>query len=97
VSTATMVPPLTARQRAVYRFIYEHAKRHGRQPTWREIMDHFGFVSANAVTAYRQALARKGYVEKVKMGRGRGEPRRSFDFLLTPDGRPFLGFREVEK
>ena len=70
---------LTRKQAAVLNFIVEHQRKHGYQPSYREIRDHFGFASLNSVTA----LENKGLLKRGKqMGRA---------IEITPSIFSFLG------
>lgn len=53
--------PLTERQKEVYEFYVEHTMEHGFQPTYREVMAHFGFGSMNSVNQYIRAIQNKGW------------------------------------
>jgi len=53
---------LTSKQQAVADFIEDRRQRHGSAPTYREIADHFGFRSVNAVTGHLRLLRQKGYL-----------------------------------
>ena len=54
---------MTGRQAQVIAYIKKFTKEHGYQPNQREIADHFGMASANAVHCHLKALARKGFIE----------------------------------
>lgn len=54
-------PPLTARQRQVYDFIAEHARRLGYPPTIREMAAHFG-VGLFAIRCHLIPLQKKGAI-----------------------------------
>lgn len=56
----------TARQLAVLRFVVEAGA-----PTVREVMDHFGFTSTNAVSFHFAALIRRGLLERGDQGKSR--------------------------
>lgn len=88
---ATVVgDPLTDRQMAVFRFIYEHARDKGYQPSFRQIAAEFGFASySNSMTCHLVALAKKGFVTGDLHGKSR-----SIKFLRRPDGKPFTGFAD---
>lgn len=76
--------PLTARQREIFLFIWDHTCREGFQPSYRDVMEHFGITSPNGVLVHIRAMARKGWVRPGTM--------RSVRFLRQPDGREFRGF-----
>jgi repressor LexA len=83
--------PLTAKQAAILRFIYESARDTGFQPDIGEICARFGIAGTNGVVCHLKALAKKGYVELVYARA------RSIRILRRPDGRPFRGFAEKEE
>ncbi|KAF0096087.1 MAG: repressor LexA [Puniceicoccaceae bacterium 5H] len=56
---------LTYRQQEVLGYIQVHMKDHGTWPSFREIEQHFGFKSTNAVMGHIKALERKGYISRV--------------------------------
>jgi DNA-binding CsgD family transcriptional regulator len=82
--------PLTDRQAEVYRWIYEQTRDRGIQPTYREIGIRFGIRSPNGVWCHLHPIALKGYVDFLP-------GRHGFLFLRRPDGRPFLGFRDIDE
>ena len=55
---------LTERQQEVYEFVRECITRNGAPPTLREIGEHFGMNSTNAVRDVLSALERKGYINR---------------------------------
>ena len=57
--------PLTARQQEILDYIRSRQAEAGDTPSFREIGDHFGFKSPNAVRDHLRALARKGALEKA--------------------------------
>lgn len=59
---------LTAKQHRVLEFLIASVQRHGVWPTYREIIDNFGFASPNSVTQNLQSLHRKGYLEQGENG-----------------------------
>lgn len=63
-------PRLTPRQQQALDFITAHLARHGSPPTYREIGDHMGLASTNAVDVHVQALCRKGLL-KIRRGKAR--------------------------
>lgn len=58
-----LLPPLTAKERAVLDFIESELKEKSISPSYQEICDHFGFASFNSVQNYLKQLSTKGYVE----------------------------------
>lgn len=56
---------LTLRQQEVLGYIQLHMREHGTWPSFREIEEHFGFRSTNAVMGHLRALERKGYISRV--------------------------------
>ena len=59
---------LTHKQHAFLAFLREHVEAHKVWPTYREIVDHFGYRSPNSVTQNLQALARKGFLHRSRDG-----------------------------
>lgn len=55
---------LTERQSEVLEFIRAYAEENGYSPTVREIAEHFGLRSTNAVADHLRALERKGALER---------------------------------
>lgn len=53
---------LTTRQHEILGFLQLHFQGHGYWPSIREIQDHFGFNSTNAVVGHLKALERKGCI-----------------------------------
>lgn len=60
--------PLTAKQAAVLKYLKDFTRKHGFQPSIREMCDYFGFGSPNAIICHLNALEAKG---KLKTGRGK--------------------------
>lgn len=56
---------LTVRQQEVLGYLQLHLREHGTWPSFREIEDHFGFRSTNAVMGHLRALEKKGYISRV--------------------------------
>ena len=56
---------LTKRQREVFDFLRICAHENGYWPSFREIQDHFGFRSTNAVMGHLRALETKGAISRV--------------------------------
>jgi repressor LexA len=59
---------LTAKQLSFLRYIGDYIAENEVWPTYREIVDHFGFRSPNSVTQNLQALYRKGHLRKDNQG-----------------------------
>ena len=57
-------PVVTARQREVFDFLRERIVARGYGPTVREIAQHFGMTSPNAVTCHLKALEKKGLITR---------------------------------
>ncbi len=55
---------LTKKQRAILEFINTQIQTMGSPPTLREIADHFGFASDNAVRTHLELIHRKGFLHK---------------------------------
>ena len=66
-----MLPPLTAKQRAVFDFVAACIADDGRAPTMREIGDAFDIKSPNGVVAHLTLIARKGYLDFGRDGSSR--------------------------
>jgi SOS-response transcriptional repressor LexA len=86
--TTTAPKALTARQAAVYRFIYETARDKGCQPSLPEIRAKFGITTDGGARVHLLALGKKGYIRMREGGF------RSVVFVLRPDGTPFTGFAD---
>jgi len=56
---------LTFRQQEVLGFIQLYMRENGTWPSFREIEEHFGFKSTNAVMGHIKALEKKGYISRV--------------------------------
>lgn len=56
---------LTVRQQEVLGYLQYHLRECGTWPSFREIEEHFGFKSTNAVMGHLRALERKGYISRV--------------------------------
>lgn len=59
---------LTAKQHTFLQFLAEHVRKQKVWPTYREIVDEFGYRSPNSVTQNLQALAKKGYLTRDQNG-----------------------------
>lgn len=55
--------PLTARQAAFLRYVMTYFVKHAHMPSYRDIADHFGIKSVNAVAGCLAILIEKGYLE----------------------------------
>ena len=55
---------LTAKQHEFLQFLIDHTHETGVWPTYREIIDHFGYSSPNSVTQNLKALYRKGHLTR---------------------------------
>lgn len=61
---------LTQRQAEILSFIEAFIRENGgRSPTYRMVMDHFGFTSPNSVMVHTKALKRKGFLVINEKGR----------------------------
>lgn len=56
---------LTRKQQGIFYFITDSINLKGYPPSVREIADHFGFRSVNAVIGHLVALERKGRIERA--------------------------------
>ena len=54
---------LTAKQHRFLQYLLDYVDEHSVWPTYREVVEYFGFASPNSVTQNLQALRRKGYLE----------------------------------
>lgn len=59
---------LTAKQHRFLEFIITYVEENSVWPTYREMVEHFGFSSPNSVTQNLQALLRKSYLEQDANG-----------------------------
>lgn len=59
---------LTSKQHTFLQFLAEHVRMQKVWPTYREIVDEFGYRSPNSVTQNLQALAKKGYLTRDQNG-----------------------------
>jgi repressor LexA len=55
---------LTSKQHAFLEYLADEVRRTHVWPTYREIVDHFGYKSPNSVTQNLQALEKKGYLSR---------------------------------
>ena len=56
---------LTLRQQEILGFLQVFSRERGFWPSIREIRDHFGFNSTNAVVGHLRALENKGYITRI--------------------------------
>lgn len=56
---------LTARQQSILSFIANHTARLGYTPSMRDVADHIGGVSTNAIEGHYKALEKKGYIART--------------------------------
>ena len=59
---------LTAKQHAFLEYIKQYVREKGIWPTYREIIDEFGYRSPNSVTQNLQALHKKNYLRRDQDG-----------------------------
>ncbi len=59
---------LTSKQHAFLMYLKDYLMEHGVWPTYREIVEHFGYRSPNSVTQNLQALLKKGYLQRDQDG-----------------------------
>ena len=60
-----MLPPLTARQKAIYDFLVKTIREKGFAPSIHEIGRQFKIASTNGVSDHLKALEKKGYIRRV--------------------------------
>ena len=60
--TTTEREPLTAKQAAILAFIVRYWGDHGAAPAIRQMVEHFGHTSPNAIVVHLKPLAAKGYI-----------------------------------
>ena len=77
---------LTDRQKEVYDYLRRFHSEHGYPPTYRDIVEHFGFSGPTAALCHLKALAKKGYIE-VTPNLSRGI---RFTGAAEPKGIPFF-------
>lgn len=85
---------LTVKQHAFLQYLAEHVRKQKVWPTYREIVDHFGYRSPNSVTQNLQALAKKGYLMRDQhgyrlVGQRAGLPAGGFPVQGTVEGGTF--------
>jgi len=59
---------LTAKQHEFLQFLIDHTQENDVWPTYREIIDHFGYRSPNSVTQNLKALHRKNHLVRDNQG-----------------------------
>ncbi|MEM8558646.1 MAG: repressor LexA [Bacteroidota bacterium] len=59
---------LTQKQHAFLQYLVTHVGEHKVWPTYREIVEYFGYRSPNSVTQNLQALAKKGFLQRDDTG-----------------------------
>lgn len=59
---------LTSKQHSFFQYLSRFVRESGVWPTYREIVDHFGYRSPNSVTQNLQALHKKGYLTRDQDG-----------------------------
>lgn len=59
---------LTSKQHEFLQYLVEHVRYNGVWPTYREIVDRFGYRSPNSVTQNLQALHKKGFLRRSHDG-----------------------------
>ncbi len=83
---------LTYRQEEILGYLQLYQREHGTWPSFREIEEHFGFRSTNAVMGHLKALERKGYISRVA-----GQARTfRINFDLCEDHRPEEAIEVIE-
>lgn len=101
-----MLPPLTARQKAIYDFLLKSIRENGYAPSIPEIGARFKIASTNGVSDHLKALERKGYIRRagkraIEVLSALGKPVltavRDIPILgRVPAGKPFLSEENVE-
>lgn len=84
--------PLTERQAAIFRYLYEQTRDTGIQPSFRDLMTRFGIRSPHGIKCHLEALEAKGWLGVVAREGRSGVRSRSLKFLRTPSGAKFSGF-----
>lgn len=83
---------LTYRQEEILGYLQLYQRENGTWPSFREIEEHFGFRSTNAVMGHLKALERKGYISRVA-----GQARTfRINFDLCEDHRPEEAIEVIE-
>jgi repressor LexA len=101
-----MLPPLTARQKAIYDFLLKSIREQGYAPSIPEIGARFKIASTNGVSDHLKALERKGYIRRagkraIEILSALGKPAliavRDIPIVgRVPAGKPFLSEENVE-
>jgi repressor LexA len=101
-----MLPPLTARQKAIYDFLLKTIREKGFAPSIPEIGRQFKIASTNGVSDHLKALEKKGYIRRVgkraievlnALGKSVLTATREVPVLgRVPAGKPFLSEENVE-
>lgn len=93
---------ITARQREVLRFVYDHIVAQGFAPTIRAIGEHFGIRSLNGANDHLDSLERRGLLLRTQVSAGHRTLRvtpaghRELDVVpvaARPDEAPLLSFQ----
>lgn len=67
--------PLTPKQQAVLEFVKRHQADHGYAPSYRDLLDAFGFKSLNAASYFVGVLKRRGYLVQDESDKGGAKAR----------------------
>ena len=59
---------LTSKQHSFLKYLKDYVKDNGVWPTYRELVDEFGYRSPNSVTQNLQALFKKGFLTRDDEG-----------------------------
>ena len=65
---------LTDKQQAVLDYLIEFTEEHGYQPSFREMMEEFGYASPNGIRCHLLALQQKGRIVMPRDGLNIGAP-----------------------
>lgn len=83
---------LTVRQQEILGFLQLYQTRIGTWPSFRDIVQHFGFRSTNAVMGHLRSLERKGYISRIP-----GQARTfRINYQLGQESRPWPALDVVE-
>jgi SOS-response transcriptional repressor LexA len=74
VLEATMRQPLTPSQRKVYAAVVDLHARHGRPPTYTELLEATGYASKSTIWWCLYALEAAGWIEPRSSGKGQVVP-----------------------
>jgi len=101
-----MLPPLTARQKAIYDFLLKSIREKGYAPSIPEIGAKFNIASTNGVSDHLKALEKKGYIRRagkraIEVLSTLGKPAltalRDIPIVgRVPAGKPFLSEENIE-